>query len=126
MSFQIAEQGSPSELASRPDSQFRQMLDQAGISSVVDPQTISAPLARHDTEGELDWTPATTRVTFNVTGDVTPTDHSDVTDEGDVTTPEVGSRAETPGDIRDDEALVPDTDSEEGGYVNEVNEVTRL
>ena len=87
------------------------MLDQAGISSVIKPQTLP-PLARHDTEPDLGHTPATTRVTFDVT---------DAT--SDVSTPDEDSRAETPGSCGDGEVLIADGDSDGEGYVNEV---TRL
>ena len=91
LSFQIAEAGSPSELASRPESQFRQMLDQAGISSVIEPQYLP-PLARHDTDSDVTASQTPGRVTYDVTdrSDVTasPTPGRvtyDVTDRSDVT-----------------------------------------
>ena len=97
--------GSPAELASRPDSQFRQMLDQAGISSVVEPQSLP-PLARHDTDSDVTATPPPSRVKFDVRGDLTPTDS--------------GSRAETPAHSSDDVVLIDGGDGEEKGYDNEV------
>ena len=116
---QIAELGPPAELAARDGSQFRQMLDQAGISSVTKPSALP-PLARHDTEPDLGDTPATTRVTFNIAGAA-----SDVTDTtSDVSTPDVGDNgSEAQDGCSDGEVLIAGGDSDGEGYVNEV---TRL
>ncbi|XP_043227096.1 multidrug resistance-associated protein 5-like [Amphibalanus amphitrite] len=101
----IAELGSPAELADRADSQFRQMLRQAGITSVTKSPALP-PLARQDTESDLNHTPGSTRVKFDF-GD-------------DVTTPNGDSRAETPGSCGDDEVLIAKGDSDGKGYYNEV------
>ena len=105
--FQIVEQGSPAELAARADSQFRQMLDQAGISSVLKPQTLP-PLARHGTEPELEHTPATTDAV---------TDAADAASE--VSMPDEGGHTETQRTCVDGDALVADGESDGEGYVNE-------
>ena len=140
LSFQIAETGSPSELASRPESQFRQMLDQAGISSVIEPQYLP-PLARHDTDSDVTASPTPGRVTYDVTdrSDVTasPTPgrvafdvigRCDVTAPqtpgrvtfDDVTPPNGDGRAESPPYSGDKVDLIDQSDEGERGYDNEV------
>ena len=127
--FQIAEAGSPSELASRPESQFRQMLDQAGISFVIEPQYLP-PLARHDTDSDATASPTPGRVTYDVTDrrDATASPSPgrvtyDVIDRSDVTAPPTPGRVafnvidrrdvtapQTPGQVTFDDVTPPNGD----------------
>ena len=93
------------------------MLDQAGISSVTKPSALPPLQARHDTEPDLGDTPATMRITFNITDPA-----SDVTDTAsDVSTPDAGDAgSEAVDGCSDGETLIAGGDSDGEGYFNEV------